>query len=114
MVGIKWNENGLCGAACAHMVLHARGLCGTTRGEQNDLWDAIIRNTPDESSAPPGAACSGFVPKTFVGMVHDACTGRVLCWCTYPRALTATLTQKLGAGVPITLRELEHLLGARS
>lgn len=112
--GIKWNRNGLCGAACAHMVLHARGRLGTTRREQEDLWDAIKRNTTGQGSAPAGAECSGFVPEVFDDMIHDACTGKVLCWCTYPTALTATLTEVLGAGVPITLSTFESERQANS
>jgi hypothetical protein len=105
--GIKWNRDGLCGAACAQMVLHARATVGTTQNEQEALWTSLKAHTHGPSSAP-GSPCSGVVLEQFDTMIRDDCDGgMVKCWCTHPNALKATLKAKLGAGVPITLSKIE-------
>jgi hypothetical protein len=104
---IKWNRDGLCGAACAQMVLYERGVVGATPNDQEALWTLIKDLTNGPSSAPQGAACSGLVPEIFNGMIRDACGGYVVkCWCTHPNALKATLKAKLAAGAPITLSKI--------
>jgi hypothetical protein len=101
---IEWNRNGLCGAACAHMVMHARQLTGTTRDEQELIWTTIKAHT---NGKPIGKRCSGIVPERFRKMVREACENeqRVMCWCSYPDALKATLEGFLGSGVNITLSQ---------
>jgi hypothetical protein len=107
IVGIKWKQDGLCGAACAQMVLHARGLIGTTQNEQDDLWAKIQANTHGQSSAGQ-AACTGVLPvQPFYGMIRDACdAATVKCWCTHPNALKLTLKERLPVGVPLTLSKI--------
>jgi hypothetical protein len=104
---IEWNRNGLCGAASAHMVLHARGVVGTTPQEQEDIWTSIKDHTNAKSTAPAKKPCSGIVPEIFNHMVRESCSGSgVMCWSTHPLALKGALKASLGTRVPITLSKL--------
>lgn len=104
---IQWKRNGLCGAASAQMVLHAKSLVGTTQQEQEDLWTSIKDHTTGNSTAAPGSPCSGVVAETFPTMIHEACAGGdVKCWSTHPRALRKTLVASLGTGANVTLSQI--------
>lgn len=89
---IKQLSVGFCGAACAQMVLHSRGLIGTSPREQRELFEEIKSRTTGKSSAPPGftdrSPCPGFPNK-----VCESCGSGLpaFCWCTHPDALRATM-----------------------
>jgi hypothetical protein len=99
---IKWNRNGLCGAACAHMVLHPRYLMGTTEAEQENVWNRIKANTNGRLIP----ACSGVVPELY-SMIREVCGKRVACWETHPDALIATLRDMMG-GTPVVLQRAKN------
>lgn len=103
---IPFNRNGLCGAACAQMVLHAWGLIESTSGRQEELWSSIKAHTHGKSKKP----CSGLVPEVFPKMMREKCADqqRVFCWCSYPDAMKETLEaycEFQGTQVQITLSE---------
>lgn len=101
---ISWNRNGLCGAACAHMVCHARKLTGDTPADQEVIWASIKDHTNGNSKLQ----CTGVMPEPFENMVREACTGgaRVACWETHPRALRLALKSLLGV-TKVTLSQTE-------
>lgn len=103
---IKWNRNGLCGAASAHMALHALGISGATKGdkpEQETIWQSIINNT----NGGPGPPCTNVVYEPFTNMIHDTCPDgvKVVCWESYPTSLKATLLQFMSPGATVNLRK---------
>ena len=99
---IEWNRNGLCGAACAQMALHARGVSGTTSVEQDAIWTSIKLLTGGNSTLE----CSGVNLDHFDSMIREACgRSRVVCWLTYPDALQAVLTARLGGGVTVAVKQ---------
>lgn len=100
---IDWNRNGLCGAACAHMVLRAHiATTPTTQAKQEDIWTNIKDRTDGRSTRQ----CSGFIPEPYPNMIRESCDGgRVFCWETYPNVLSATVKALLGRGVKVRLRK---------
>jgi len=112
---IKWNRNGLCGAASAHMALHALSIAGATKGdkaEQEGIWTSIINNTIGGVGPP----CTNVVYEPFNNMIHDVCPNgiKVVCWETYPTSLKATLLQFMGTGAKVQLRETKSETTANS
>ncbi len=89
---------GLCGAATAQMILHARGIVGAGLNDLDSLWVQIKANT---SLEPPGdAKQTGLSPcGHFKLQICESCKSsrRRFCWCTVPSALAATLNDNLGA-----------------
>jgi len=95
---------GLCGAATAQMILHYKGLIGTSGADQDTLFAAIQANTggvrprgdinPHDCPQWPTQECT-------------RCAGveTFTCWCTYPPALEATLNQ---AGPPVVVALSSH------
>jgi hypothetical protein len=86
---------GLCGPACAQMILHPQpnpGI-GTSEKEQRELWQDIKANTtvPAGIQQPPRTPdtgdCGDFPRKVC------ECPANPFCWCTFPTALKATLLQ---------------------
>jgi hypothetical protein len=100
---IKWNEEGLCGAACAQMVLHALSVTGTTKAEQTTIWTSIQAHTDAKN---PQRSCTNLIYHEYNNMVRDVCTtgGKVVCWETYPNALKATLITLIGSGAKVKVR----------
>jgi hypothetical protein len=84
---IKQNRIGLCGAACAQMVLHVKNLIGTSPVEQETLWTEIKERTRGRSNnCPKGSPCGKFDHQIC------ECSGSVsACWCTHPDPLNETL-----------------------
>jgi hypothetical protein len=103
---IKWNRNGLCGAACAHMAMHAFSISGATQGdkpEQEAIWTSIKSNT----SGGTGPPCTTTIYEPFNNMIHDVCPDgiKVVCWETYPTSLRDTLLDFMGRGAKVQLRK---------
>lgn len=95
-VALIHQKRGLCGAACAQMILYARGRTTTAVADQDQLWLDIQANTrnPRGNPAPGGGAaspCGGFV-----NQICEACEPKY-CWCTHPTALASTLNVRLKA-----------------
>ena len=99
---IKWNKNGLCGAACAQMVLHALFAIGTTKAVQKTVWTRIKKHTNGHSTL----TCTNVIFVPFANMIREACASgqRVLCWGTYPTSLEATLLDWIGPAANVTLQ----------
>lgn len=104
---IKWNRNGLCGAACAQMALHAHGVIGVTQDEQETLWGIIKELTDGNKSTQP---CTAIVLEEFDNMIREPCANSptVVCWATYPPALQAALLQRLGEGATVNTQLVER------
>lgn len=86
---------GLCGAACAQMILHSGGKVGKSNAIEDQLWDEIKANTtPGGNIVVPSPPPCG----TFANQVTEACKPDALCWCTYPDALATTINDHLGPG----------------
>jgi hypothetical protein len=86
-------QPGLCGAACAQMLLNARGAAGTSLEEQFALWAEIQSHTQRTRPNPPGNKCTvcGF----FDNQICERDVNCAQCWCTHPRALATTLNARL-------------------
>jgi hypothetical protein len=99
---IQWNRPGLCGAACAHMALHALTLVGSSLSDQESIWTSIKDHTHGRSTTQ----CCVAVPESFA-MMRDVCPGAncAKCWWSYPTALRAALSAKLGKGTPVMVRK---------
>jgi hypothetical protein len=102
---IKWNRDGLCGAACAHMALRALipGAIGPTTVDQESIWTSI----KDHTHGSPKVPCCVPVPvPDQFAMMRGARPGDncATCWWSYPTALRATLIEKLGKGTPVVVR----------
>jgi hypothetical protein len=90
---------GLCGAASAQMILHARGVIGTSQPEQLAVWADIKNNTPRPGKNPGGRKCTGCLP--FPNQICEACKGGCAqCWCTHPAGLARTITARLNGHRP--------------
>lgn len=94
---IKQINLGVCGAACAQMVINSRDLVGTSRDAQLEIWDQIKRLTRGKPTLPRGARDSSFCDKggDFPNKICDACSRRRECWCSHPLALSRTLKRYL-------------------
>ena len=102
-LGLTWvhQHPGLCGPACATMILDARGI----HVPLPQLWTDVKNNTPGPTGpANPGSLCGQF-PK----QVCEACGTTPFCWCSHPAALVATLNQHLQQP-----DYLEHVVAAES
>jgi len=86
-------QPGLCGAACAQMLLHARGAVGTSLDEQFALWDDIkahTQRTQPNPHVPRRTVCG-----SFDNQICERDGDHAQCWCTHPRALATTLNTRL-------------------
>lgn len=99
---LKQLRVGLCGAACAQMVLHSDGLMGTRPSDQEDLWEEIKART---TGATVNVVFDPSPCKPFPGKICDKCGVAVSCWCTHPKALRDTiLAHAPGTGVKVITR----------
>lgn len=94
---------GLCGAATAQMILHARGLAQNTPADQTALFGGIQANT--QFARPTRNVAVHDCPQ-WPGQLCTKCPGepasaKFRCWCTYPPALKDTMT---GRGVAVKQR----------
>jgi hypothetical protein len=88
-LGITWVQQhpGLCGPACATMILDARGI----HVPLPRLWADVKDNTPGPAGPPnPGTLCGQFPTQ-----ICEACGTASFCWCSHPSALVQTLNQHL-------------------
>jgi hypothetical protein len=101
---IKWNRNGLCGAACAHMALRALNpiAFGPTIAAQDSIWKSIKDHTHGRSKGQ----CCVEMPEEF-DVKGDVCPGDTCakCWWSYPTALRAALIANLPKGTTVTVRK---------
>ena len=99
---IEWNRPGLCGAACAHMALHARAIVGSSTVDQESIWTSMKNITRTagrrrraagrcRNNSPGCATCALVAPAPH-------------CWWSYPTALRAALAAKVGPGTPVKVR----------
>jgi len=86
-------QPGLCGAACAQMVLCARDAIGSSPDEQRRLWADIQAHTRRTTPSPHRRKCTtcGFFARQICERFGDSAQ----CWCTHPRALAVTLNRRL-------------------
>lgn len=94
---------GLCGAATAQMILHAKGLAVTTPADQQALFGAVQAAT---QFARPTRNVARHDCPAWPGQLCTKCPGEAAsvkfrCWCTYPPALKATMS---GRGVAVKQR----------
>jgi hypothetical protein len=106
----KQLRNGLCGAACAQMILHSRNLVTLSAGDQESLWADIKSNT-----TPPSGLALGSISgddsacEAFKGKICETCLPQSFCWCAFPTILRKTLLQRdpaLGVRVITSKNEL--------
>ena len=104
---IPWVRNGLCGAACAQMVLSARALRPSTPDAQELIWLDIQKLTSGKTSKLSccSSAITGFPNQIREARRNAACA---ICWATFPTALDAVLTDAIGTGTPVTLTALAN------
>jgi hypothetical protein len=89
------------------MILHQLGKVGDQPADQDALWEDIKGHTAAKTPNPAGtfdSACPKF-PK----QICEACNHQRFCWCTFPSALSDTLTQHLGAGPYDVVTEASEL-----
>jgi hypothetical protein len=84
---------GLCGAACAQMLLNARGIGGTSDEDQEALWQDIKAHTVRKGANPAGDKCS--FCGVFDTQICEPSGDCAQCWCTHPKALADTLNARL-------------------
>ena len=94
---VRFGEKpGLCGAACAQMILNEQQKVGKTKAVQDQLWNEIKANTVPSGS--PSA--TAFSPcDRFPNQIWEPCRPEPLAWCTYPTALSVTINNHLGGSV---------------
>lgn len=83
---------GLCGAATAQMILHAKNLVGATPADQTSLFADIQNET--QGTRPANVHphdCPAWSKQLCTKCEGEPRNGRFRCWCTYPPALKATL-----------------------
>jgi len=100
---IPWNTDGLCGAACAQMVLSSRYLMGTSAADQDNLWQTIKKRTRGGGTQ----ACCVELPVPFDNMKRENCPGQgcAFCWETFPTVLRGVLVSAIGKGTQVRLRQ---------
>jgi hypothetical protein len=102
---------GLCGPACAQMILASLKQVGTSLAVQQELWVEIKTRTGQAAPAPAKAKnqASSSLCGTFPHQICEDCgQGSSFCWCTHPVPLAATLSAHgAPAGVVITNTELD-------
>ena len=90
LVNFVHQKPGLCGAACAQMILNAHAKIGLGPADQDLIWAAIKQNTIRPKPNPSGTIFTGCA---FTNQVCEKCSGESFCWCTFPAALAATISQ---------------------
>jgi hypothetical protein len=117
-LNVAWlpQTDGLCGAACAQMILNAQGKAGSDLATLNALWSDIKTNTIPPGPNPAGSpvpACGGFG-----NQICEKCHPPLsrFCWCTHPSALAATINMHLrgGAAAAISSDASEDVITARA
>jgi hypothetical protein len=90
-------KSGLCGAACAQMILNSQGLIGTSQNDQLQVWSEIKGFTGGGPILPPGATDSSPCESgaSFPQKICEPCAPQPFCWCTHPAALQAMLDSYL-------------------
>jgi hypothetical protein len=113
-LNVAWlpQTSGLCGAACAQMILNAKGMAGSNLATLNALWTDIKSNTiqpgPNPSGSPVGPCGQ------FVNQICESCHPP-FCWCTHPSALAATINAHLGGGAAgVSIDASEDAITARA
>lgn len=90
---------GLCGAATAQMILHARNLVGVTQAEQDALFVDIQTETHGVRPAQAQRHdCPAWASQLCTKCQGEPRSAKARCWCTYPPALKATLALR---GIPV-------------
>jgi hypothetical protein len=90
---------GLCGAACAQMILAAQGRVSASMTDQTMLWGRIKANTIGNGRGHSVTLCPHFNTQI---CEHCKPSGE-FCWCTHPDALAQTIA---GYQVPVVRRSL--------
>jgi hypothetical protein len=83
---------GLCGAAAAQMILHAKNLVAATQDAQDLLFKDIQNET--QGTRPANVHrhdCPGWSTQLCTKCEGEPRNAPFRCWCTYPPALKATL-----------------------
>jgi hypothetical protein len=96
-LNVAWlpQTSGLCGAACAQMILNAQGKAGSDLATLNALWSDIKSKTVQPGPNPAGSPVGPC--GQFVNQICESCRPP-FCWCTHPSALAATIDMHLGGG----------------
>jgi hypothetical protein len=83
---------GLCGAATAQMILHAKNLVGATQADQDALFVDIQGKTQGVRPANVHPHdCPGWAKQLCTKCEGEPRNAKFRCWCTYPPALKSTL-----------------------
>jgi len=101
---IPWVSNGLCGPACAQMVLYSRALTTASGDDQLNIWKDIQGFTEGPTSA---VSCCSSVIDDFDNMIREVRGGAkcAICWATFPTALEKLLIDALGAGMLVRVTD---------
>lgn len=91
---------GLCGAATAQMILHAKGLAQNTPADQQALFAGIQAATQGTRPTRNVAAhdCPQWPSQLCKKCPGEPASAKFKCWCTYPPALKDTMSGR-GAAV---------------
>lgn len=90
---------GLCGAATAQMILHAKNLVGGTQADQDALFVDIQNETHGTRPANVHLHdCPAWASQLCTKCEGEPRGAKARCWCTYPPALKATLALR---GIPV-------------
>jgi peptidase C39-like protein len=90
----KQNRNGLCGAACAQMVVSSQTKFDTGSKQQDTLWEDIKALTTTPSNVTTGDPAGDDSPcESFPKKICEACRPQSFCWCAFPTTLKAIIRE---------------------
>ena len=84
----------MCGAATAQMMLHFKGLAGSSPAVQQQIFTDIQNATA--GMRPPSSQVRSHECPSWASQMCAKCTGeaKYTCWCSWPPAVTATLRKR--------------------